>query len=120
MGDRENARIQIFDENGKYLDEWPNIPHPYFLYMSKDQHLWVGDGLVHKIMKFDLDGRLLYSWGTFGRMPGFLWGPHQLNVDSAGNLYVANAQGNNVAKFRPRKNADPSKLVGPPFVLPAR
>jgi DNA-binding beta-propeller fold protein YncE len=119
VGDRENARIQIFDENGKYLDEWPNIPHPYFLYMAKDQHLWVGDGLVHKIMKFDLDGRLLYSWGTFGRMPGFLWGPHQLNVDNAGNLYVANAQGNNVAKFRPKKNADPARLVGPPFGLPA-
>ena len=73
VGDRENARIQIFDENGKFLDQWPNIPHPYFLYMSEDQHLWVGDGLVHKIMKFDLDGNLLYSWGTFGRMPGFLW-----------------------------------------------
>jgi hypothetical protein len=86
VGDRENARIQIFDENGKYLDEWPNIPHPYFLYMARDQHLWVGDGLIHKIMKFDLSGRLVYSWGTFGRMPGFLWGPHQLKVDNAGNL----------------------------------
>ena len=52
-------------------------------------------------------------------MPGFLWGPHQLSVDRAGNLYVANAQGNNVAKFRPKKNADPAKLVGQPFVLPA-
>ena len=119
VGDRENARIQIFDENGKFLDQWTNIPHPYFLYMSADQHLWVGDGLVHKIMKFDLDGRLLYSWGTFGRMPGFLWGPHQLSVDKAGHLYVANAQGNNVAKFRPKPNADPSTLIGQPFVLPA-
>ena len=119
VGDRENARIQIFDENGKFLDQWPNIPHPYFLYMSEDQHLWVCDGLTHKILKFDLDGNLLYSWGTFGRMPGFLWGPHQLSVDRAGNLYVANAQGNNVAKFRPKKNADPAKLIGQPFVLPA-
>jgi hypothetical protein len=42
-----------------------------------------------------------------------------LSVDPAGNLYVANAQGNNVAKFRPKKNADPAKLVGQPFVLPA-
>jgi DNA-binding beta-propeller fold protein YncE len=52
-------------------------------------------------------------------MPGFLWGPHQLSADPAGNLYVANAQGNNVAKFRPKKNADPAKLIGQPFVLPA-
>lgn len=119
VGDRENARIQIFDENGKFLDQWRNIPHPYFIYLSKDQHLWVGDGAAHKILKFDLNGKLLYSWGTFGAYPGALWGPHQLSVDSEGNLYVANAQGNNVVKFRPRKGADPDKLIGPAYVLPA-
>lgn len=118
VGDRENSRIQIFDQNGKFLDQWTGIPHPYFLYMQEDQHLWVSDGVVHKIMKFDLDGNLLYSWGTFGRMPGDLWGPHQLNVDEAGNLYIANAQGNNVAKFKPKPGADPAKLIGRPFVLP--
>jgi len=118
VGDRENARIQVFDENGKFIEIWPNVPHPYFLYMAKDQHLWVGDGVTHKVLKFDLTGKLLYSWGTFGRMPGNLWGPHQLNVDNEGNLYVANAQGNNVVKFRPKKGADPEKLVGQPFILP--
>lgn len=118
VADRNNSRIQILDENGKFLDQWPNIPHPYFLYMEKDQNLWVGDGWVHKIMKFDLNGKLLYSWGTFGRNPGYLWGPHQFSVDSEGNLYVANAQGNNVSKFRPKKGADHAKLIGPPFVLP--
>ena len=118
VGDRENGRIQIFDENGTFLDQWTGIPHPYFLYMAEDQHVWVSDGLVHKIMKFDLDGHLLYSWGTFGRLPGQLWGPHQLNVDEAGNLYVANAQGNNVVKFRPKPGADPARLIGKPFLLP--
>jgi len=118
VSDRENARIQVFDENGKLLDIWPNIPHPYFVYMSKDQYVWVGDGLTHKILKFDLNGKLLYSWGTFGVVPGSLWGPHQLSVDNEGNLFVANAQGNNVVKFRPKKGADPAKLIGQPFALP--
>ncbi len=118
VSDRENARIQVFDENGKFIEQWPNIPHPYFVYMSKDQHVWVGDGLTHKILKFDLNGKLLYSWGTFGVVPGSLWGPHQLSVDTEGNLYVANAQGNNVVKFRPKKGADPAKLIGQPYSLP--
>ena len=90
-----------------------------FLHIARDQHAWVGDGSLTSSSNSVSSGRLLYSCGTFGRMPGFLWGPHQLNVDNAGNLYVANAQGNNVAKFRPKKNADPARLVGPPFVLPA-
>jgi len=120
VSDRNNSRIQVFDENGKFIEMWPNIPLPYFLYMSKDQHIWVGDGTVHKVLKYDLHGKLLYSWGTFGRRPGELWGPHAISVDNEGNLYIANAQGNNVAKFRPKKGADPDKLIAPMLVLPAK
>jgi DNA-binding beta-propeller fold protein YncE len=28
VADRANSRIQVFDENGKYLDQWPNIRQP--------------------------------------------------------------------------------------------
>jgi peptidylamidoglycolate lyase len=119
VSDRNNSRIQVFDENGKFIEMWKDIPLPYFLYMSKDQHIWVGDGTVHKILEYDLNGKLLYSWGTFGRRPGELWGPHAISVDSEGSLYIANAQGNNVAKFRPKKGADSAKLIPAPFLLPA-
>ncbi len=118
VSDRNNSRVQVFDENGKFIEMWPNIPLPYFLYMDKNQNIWIGDGTVHKILKYDLNGRLLYSWGTFGRRPGELWGPHALSVDGEGSLYVANAQGNNVSKFRPRKDADPSRIIPEPFVVP--
>ncbi len=112
VSDRGNSRIQIFDQNGKYLDEWPNITHPYFLHMSDDQHLWVSDGYTHKILKYDLNGKLLFSWGTFGTLPGALWGPHQISVDRDGDLYVASAQGNRVQKFRPKKGVDAALVVG--------
>jgi sugar lactone lactonase YvrE len=118
VSDRNNSRIQVFDEQGKFLEMWKDIPLPYFLYLSKDQHVWVGDGTVHKILEYDLNGKLLYHWGTFGRRPGELWGPHAISVDSEGSLYIANAQGNNVQKFRPRKGADPAHLIPAPFVLP--
>jgi peptidylamidoglycolate lyase len=112
VADRANSRVQIFDEHGKYLDEWNDIRFPYSLYMSKDQHLWVGDGSTSKILKYDLTGRLLYSWGTFGPFAGGIWGPHQLSVDSENNFYIADVHNGRVQKFTPRPGADPATLVG--------
>ena len=114
VADRANSRIQIFDENGKFLDVWPNVRRPYYIYMSQDQHLWVSDGITQKFTKFDLTGKLLYSWGTFGAFPGGFWGVHQFSVDSEGNLYTADVHIGRPQKFAPRRGVDPSQLVGKP------
>ena len=113
--DRANSRIQIFDENGKFLDQWTNIRFPYYIYISRDQHLWVGDGYTNKILKYDLNGKLLYSWGTFGSFPGGIWGPHQFSVDSENNFYIADVHNGRIQKFTPKRGADPATLVGQRF-----
>jgi hypothetical protein len=46
ISDRANARIQVFDENGKFLDVWPNVRRPYSFLLTEDQHLWVADGIT--------------------------------------------------------------------------
>lgn len=115
IADRGNSRIQIFDENGKYLDMWPNIVAPFCIRLTKDgQHLWVSDGYTQKFMKYDLNGKLITSstWGTFGVVPGALWGPHDFTTDSEGNLYVAEDHNARVQKFRPRKDGNPQQLIG--------
>ena len=112
VSDRANSRIQVFDENGEFLDMWNNIKRPYYIMMSEDQHLWVADGVTNKFMKFDLMGNLLYSWGTFGAFPGGIWGVHQFSVDSEGNLYTADVHVGRVQKFVPRPGADPAQLTG--------
>ena len=78
VADRSNSRIQVFDEDGEYLDEWPNIRSPDALLVSADQHLWVADGETDKILKYDLNGTFLYGWGTAGSYPGALAGAHQI------------------------------------------
>ncbi len=118
VSDRSHKRIQVFDENGKFLDSWTDLASPYALFMARDQHLWVADGHINRIAKFDLAGRFLYGWGTSatardGDLPGFLDGPHQLSVDQELNLYVAEVYGGRVQKFRPKKGADPAKLIQP-------
>ena len=112
--DRENHRIQIFDENGKYLDQFstgtPSTPQVLFLDASRS--LWIADNDTSKIIKYDIEGHYQYSWGSKGEWPGALWNVHGMSVDSDGNLYLAEVNAGRVEKFRPRRGANPALLVG--------
>jgi DNA-binding beta-propeller fold protein YncE len=114
VADRNNARVQIFDGQGKYLDEWP-IRRPNHLLVTQDQFLWLSDGLTNRFAKYDLHGKLQTYWGVSGSFPGAMNNPHKFSVDSAGNLYVADYANNRVQKFKPRANANRSRLIGQPF-----
>ena len=87
--DRSNSRIQVFDLNGKHLDQWPGLRLPLYIAVSKDQHVWVSSGRSNKMLKYDLNGHLLYSWGTFGAQPDHLWGVHSFDTDSEGTYTLA-------------------------------
>ena len=114
--DRSNRRIQVFDENGKYLDQWSLGPlsSVNFLYMAADRHLWAGDDRTSKILEYDLEGHLLYGWGTLTDFPGGLFNMHGLSVDQEGNFYVAEVGNGRAQKYHPRPGANPALLVGKP------
>ncbi len=111
--DRSNHRVQIFDEDGNYIDHWPNIVGPSELRMTADRrYLWVMDLFTAKFLKFDLNGKLITSWGTQGFAPGAITGGvHDFTTDSEGNLYIAD-HSNTVQKFRPRPDGNPEQLIG--------
>ena len=89
MLDRENRRLQIFDAEGVYLDEWPDLDGPNDLYIDRDDNVFIAEG-NYRISVFNLDGRLLARWGEQGEGPGqFADHPHGLWLDSRGDLYVA-------------------------------
>jgi sugar lactone lactonase YvrE len=115
--DRSSHRIEIFDENGNYLDQfstgWPSTPQ--VLYMSADKSLWVADNSTSKIVKYDLEGHLLYAWGSGGQFPGAMWNVHGMSVDQDGNLYIAEVNNGRPQKFTPRAGANPAYLVGKPL-----
>jgi sugar lactone lactonase YvrE len=112
--DRENHRIQVFDEDGKYLDQFstgtPSTPQVLFL--DAGRNIWIADNDTSKIIKYDIEGHYQYSWGSKGEWPGALWNVHGMSVDSDGNLYLAEVNAGRVEKFRPRKGANPALLVG--------
>jgi len=67
------------------------------------------------MVEWDLQGHLLYSWGSMGEFPGGLWGVHGMSVDQEGNLYVAEVDAGRVQKFRPKTGANPEFLVAKPI-----
>ena len=117
VNDRQNHRVQVFDENGKHLSEWSFGPPPsdiHLFIIGADRALWAFDRGTSKMLKYDLDGNFLYSWGTWGDFPGGFWGVHGLSVDQQGNFYVAEVDSGRAQKYRPRPGANPAFLVGKP------
>jgi hypothetical protein len=115
VSDRGNSRVQVFDLDWNFVEEWPNIYAPFAMRMQKDGHIWVGDGFTSKFLRYDLEGRLVTSWGQWGIAPGTFWGVHWFDVDDEGTLYVAEVYGERVQKFRPRADVSPDdpRLIGP-------
>ena len=73
VNDRNNHRVQVFDENGKFLYDWRIDADPsslHLLYIGQDRNIWTFDRSTHKLLKYDQQGHLLYAWGTLGMFPG--------------------------------------------------
>jgi hypothetical protein len=121
VADRRNSRIQVFTEDGDYIEEWPNILDPVNVWIDEHDFLWVLDGSLNRILKYTLQGELLDYFGAYGeafslgrgRWEGGLSLPHQLDLDAEGNLYVASWGGPWVDKFVPAPGADRARLIGP-------
>ncbi|MEQ1885386.1 MAG: hypothetical protein ABL967_10015 [Bryobacteraceae bacterium] len=117
VNDRGNHRIQVFTENGKYLYEWSMGDEPsdvHLIYIGADRMLWAFDRGTSRMVKYDLQGHLLYSWGIWGDFPGGFWGVHGFSVDQEGNFYVAEVDSGRAQKFKPRAGVNPAFLVGKP------
>ena len=85
--DRENRRIEVFDANGKFLNQWLTIEGVSGLVMTKDQHLWAGAVLLN------LEGQVV------GRLPnGSAASGHGVAVSDSGDVYLAQLSGK-VQKF---------------------
>jgi len=118
VNDRDNHRIQIFDPMGKYLSEWKINVTPsslHFVMIFDDGNPVVFDRNTHKMVKYSVDGKLIYSWGTIGDFPGTLWGVHGMATDQEGNMYVAEVDSGRFQKFTPRAGANPATLIGKPI-----
>jgi peptidylamidoglycolate lyase len=114
VADRGNARIQIFDENGKFLHQWKSedLGRPWGLDVAPDGYLYVVDGgdLLaepstrerNRALKLDLEGNILATWGSFGSYDGQFYWAHDVAGGKQGEVYVTDVYlGMRVQKFVP-------------------
>lgn len=108
--DRANARIQVFTSEGHFLSSWEHIGHPFGLFLTPQQQLFVADGISNTIGIYSLAGKRLAQWGSTGSAPGEMRRAHLLCVDDQGAVYVAEVNGRRVQKFIPRFTSVPTKI----------
>jgi sugar lactone lactonase YvrE len=93
VADRSNKRIQVFDQDGKYLDQMTQFGAPAAIFITKDDTLYVVAGAPENRLTIGTkDGKVLH------RVEG-LNAPHWVAVDSSGAVYVAEVAGQALLKF---------------------
>lgn len=110
VADRNNNRIQIFSLEGKFQrevfiarDTSTSNGTVYSLAFSVDpaqRFLYVadaGNGRVRILNRQTME--VVGSIGRWGRQPGQFMVPHDIAVDSKGNLYVGEIREGNIQKF---------------------
>ena len=92
VGDRVNQRIQIFDQDGTYLDEWRGIMASG-IYITDDDTVYVADYQLRK-------GIVIANVNDFNAS-GFIPEAQAegVTVDAAGNVYAAEVLPRNLKKF---------------------
>jgi DNA-binding beta-propeller fold protein YncE len=98
VADRENYRIQVFDGNGKFVEQWKHVGSPWGLQITPGQTMWMADGYNGRVVKLGLDGKILGSFGVLGRLPGQLLFVHHLSVGPDNSVYTAE-----ILNWRPQK-----------------
>jgi len=99
VADRENFRIQIFDADGKFIEQWTHVGSPFGLDRTSDDSLFMADGYNDHILKLSPDGKILGSIGRHGRAPGRFDVVHHLAVGPLGAVYAAEIVTLRVQKF---------------------
>ncbi len=105
VADRENHRVQIFDDHERYLGQWNNLYRPCGLFADArlGDVFFVGELPTHLAVNKDvpnlgarvsilsIKGELISRIGGrfLGEKPGKFVAPHSCTVDSRGDLYVA-------------------------------
>lgn len=121
VADRNNNRIQVFDQSGSFLRAWSGQMVPWTLWITPRDELYaIGSspsrwqaggemvGIPPKdqiVVRMTSDFRVLNWWAfpfepqAAKFKPGVLNWVHAVTVDADGNLFLGDVQGNRIQKF---------------------
>jgi peptidylamidoglycolate lyase len=112
VADRSNARVQVFDTSGKFLDQWQGaqLGRPYAVAPGAGSRVFIADGGDQPkappdragVAVVDANGQLIMRFGRFGNYDGQFRLAHDIAVAKDGAVYVVDAWGQRLQKFVPR------------------
>lgn len=102
VADRENMRVEIFDTEGNYLDEWTFDAMACALYRHDDGSWYMTTGFDGEWARLDSDGHVIGALGRPGDGLGEFGEGHFMTVNDAGDVYIADAVSSRVHVFKKR------------------
>ena len=96
--DRENQRIQVFDQSGKYVREMKYAGLPCSIDIGK-QHIYMVNGFAGQVVQMDLSGKVLAALGKPGKGPGEFGEAHFIAVSPKAEIFVADSVNGALVKF---------------------
>jgi DNA-binding beta-propeller fold protein YncE len=99
IADRENDRVQVFDQEGAHLATWPSkLIGPAVIYVDEDDIVYVAEHNGGLVSILTLEGEMLTQWGSLTHRSC-----HGIWVDSHKDIYVVEpfegSTGRTVVKF---------------------
>lgn len=111
VGDRNNNRVQIFDQDGKFLDKWYQFSRPSGVYIDKNDMIYVADSESKSVSRNHQDWKRGIRIGSAkdGKVMYFIPDPDEnatgtsaaegVVVDAAGNVYGAEVGPRQVKRY---------------------
>jgi NHL repeat-containing protein len=119
VADRQNNRIQVFDQDGNFIAAWRQFGQPSSVYVDKNNNIYVGAtyqdqsrGSVNRsstapndraiVIGNAITGELKYlipDPGDLSKMPDTGTSASGIAVDDRGNVYAADVGFNNLRKY---------------------
>ena len=99
VADRQNRRIQIFDDEGNYIREWAYKGLPCGLHFTEDHELYMVSGFAGEILRLDDQGKAIAATGVPGKGLGEFGEAHYMTIAPNGDIYVADTVKPELHKF---------------------
>jgi sugar lactone lactonase YvrE len=98
VADRENQRIQVFDQDGTFVREIKYKGLPCSLDIGRE-YIYMVNGFAGQLLRLDLNGKVLAAIGKPGKGPGEFGEAHMIAVSQKGEIYVADSVNAALMKF---------------------
>ena len=105
VSDEVNSRIQLFTENGQFIEQWGDdvLERPKGIDTDNNGNLYVVSYGNHKIYQFDTKGFVTSEWGGKGAENGLFSWPNDVACDRRNSdqlyIYVTDTSNHRIQKF---------------------